>query len=289
MTQRTVAIVQARMGSTRLPGKVLRNLQGVPVLGRIVERLSHVKGISEIVLATSDQCGDTPIADYGKAHGLTVCRGSETDVLDRFYQAAVLAQADVVLRAKAECPLLDPALVSRLRKEFASGTYDTHALACGPSNDIQGFHPGRFPAGLDAEVISMEALTEAWIEAKAASHREDVTAYVRAQPRRFRVGSLHSEQDTSDVRLSLETEADLKLLDWIYQELAPSSPIFGLPQVLQLLAMHPEKTSTFASMAPPATSGEFVFSPTTSSRKRPSERPSERAKKTRSVRGRTGT
>jgi spore coat polysaccharide biosynthesis protein SpsF (cytidylyltransferase family) len=228
------------MGSTRLPGKVLRPLAGEPVLGRIVERLRRVPEIAEVIVATSDLPIDTPIADFCASRNTSYFRGSETDVLDRFYRAALQAKAEVLVRVTGDCPLVDPSLVSSVLQTFAEGRFDHYAVACGAGVAHEGFKAGRFPDGMDAEAFTMKALKEAWNEATLPLHREHVTPFLWSQPKRFRLGNHTSVADYSDWRLTLDHEGDLRLIDWVYRQLATKHPHFGLREVVQLLEANPD-------------------------------------------------
>ena len=174
-SQRPIAIVQARMGSTRLPGKVLAVLAGHPVLWHVVDRLRFCRSLRAIVVATTIQPEDDAIEQWCCNHAVRCFRGDDADVLDRYYQAARFFQADPIVRITADCPVIDPTVVDEVVWEFYRGNYDICGLG------------GEFPDGLDCEVMAFRALEIAWRDAQWASEREHVTPFLYKHPERFRV------------------------------------------------------------------------------------------------------
>src|SRR5512143_188144 len=177
---KTIGIIQARTGSTRLPGKVMRNLSGKPVLRWAVDAVRNAIGIDEVVLATSLLPGDDIIESYCNDNNITCFRGSETDVLDRFYQCAKLLGADIVLRFTADCPLLDPNVISEVIKlrEMTGADYATNT------------DPPTYPDGLDVECFTFSALEAAHREAVRAVDRDCVTEFIRRNRHRFKSANL---------------------------------------------------------------------------------------------------
>ncbi len=241
MLGKLVTIIQARMGSSRLPGKVLMPVLDEPILGHIVSRLSTVGRVDTIVVATSDQDIDDPIAEHCSAKGISCFRGSENDVLDRFYQAATAVGADTVIRITGDCPLVDPALVSRLIDYYATNGFDYCGIATG-AGVAKGDFQGRFPDGLDAEIFKMEVLQAAWHEARGQLFREHVTPFIWKQPERFNLGTLKSpDRDYSNLRWTVDNREDYEVIRWVYEELYPVKPNFNMQDVLSLFERHPEK------------------------------------------------
>lgn len=236
---RAVAIVQARMGSTRLPGKVLRPLAGGPVLWHVVERARQAPGLAEVVVATSSEPGDEAVQAFCRERDISVFAGSETDVLDRYYRAATAFGADPVVRITADCPLVDPDVIDRVLGLYRTGRYDYVASAAGaPARLCDG---GRYPDGLSVEVCSYAALARAWREADERSDREHVTPYLSRVPGRFRVGIVRSAADLSHLRLTVDYEEDLELVSRLYEALySDERPFFGLAEVVAHLEAHPE-------------------------------------------------
>lgn len=232
---RIVAIIQARMGSTRLPEKVLMPIVGKPVLWHIVHRIKNVKEIDTIVIATSDSNKDNRIAEFCEVNKIDCFRGSEEDVLDRFYKAAIKYNPDFLLRVTGDCPLVDPDLISELIKYYINNKFDHCGIATGAGAAREGFI-GRFPDGLDAEIFTMSALRAAWREAEGQLYREHVTPYLWKQPGRFKIGSLISkDKDYSRFRWTLDNQEDYELIKWIYEQLYPVKNNFNMYDVLELL------------------------------------------------------
>jgi spore coat polysaccharide biosynthesis protein SpsF len=224
-----VGIVQARMGSTRLPGKVLMDLDGKSVLERVVRRLRRSKLVAEVVVATTILEKDDVIALECQRIGSVCFRGSEQDVLDRYYQAARECNADTIVRITADCPLIDPEIIDRIIECFLRERADY------ATNDV----PQTFPRGLDVEVFSMSSLKRAWKEATAPYQREHVTPYFYEHPEIFRVVSLPGDIDSAPYRWTLDTEDDLKLLRAVYDRFR-NRDTFGYSEILALMSREPE-------------------------------------------------
>ena len=235
---RTIAIIQARMGSTRLPGKVLRLVLGQPMLGHIVHRVAAARGVDLVVVATSELPGDDPIRAYCAIAGIACFAGNERDVLDRFYQCATTHHADLIVRITADCPLADPTLIEAIIAYRAEGGYDHAGIATGAG--AARLDGGRYPDGLDAECFRMEVLAQAWREAVAPSDREHVTPFLWRQPERFKLGQLKSPIDYSHLRWTVDNEVDFNLIVALYTALHRENRIFTMHEVLDHLAAHPE-------------------------------------------------
>jgi spore coat polysaccharide biosynthesis protein SpsF (cytidylyltransferase family) len=231
-----VAIVQARMGSTRLPGKVLMDVAGEPLLWRVVERLRRAPSLREIVVATSTQPADAAVVELCRERGIPCVAGSESDVLDRYREAALRFDADPVIRATGDCPLIDPAPVERVLETYRGGGYDYVALAAGGPGAQSGC--GRFPSGFDNECFSFAALETAWRESTVQSDREHVTPFMYRTDR-FRVGRVAAPADLGHFRCSVDNPEDLELVRRVYAELG-SDGDFGLPEILSLFERRPE-------------------------------------------------
>jgi spore coat polysaccharide biosynthesis protein SpsF len=226
---RTVCIIQARMSSTRLPGKVLLPLVGRAVLSHLLERLSYCTTLSEVVVATSDDASDDVLAQWCLDQGVQVFRGSLNDVLDRYYQCALSHQAQAVVRITADCPALDPALVDDVVGGFQAGAYDLFYLG------------GEFPDGLDCAVFSFSALQRAWREARLPSEREHVGPYVVNHPEWFRIGHLEKFKGLAHHRWTLDEPRDLVFLQSVFERLQqPTGRPFLTQDLLGLLDREPE-------------------------------------------------
>lgn len=223
-----VAIVQARMSSSRLPGKVMMPLANKPVLGHIVERLSYCKQVKHIVVATTDQASDDPVVDYCKANNIRFYRGSLEDVLDRFYHAALISDANPIVRITGDCPVIDPVVVDAVITGYLSGNYDCYGLG------------GEFPDGLDCTVYSFSAIEKAWKEAKLQSEREHVGPYIENNLHLFKNGRLEIFHGLSEHRWTLDEPNDYKLLCKIFDYLYCSESPFMTHEILEVLKTHPE-------------------------------------------------
>ncbi len=238
---RTVAIVQARMGSRRLPGKVLRLLAGSPMLEHVLRRAAAAPGIDAVVLATSTAPEDTPVAALATALGFPVHRGSLDDVLDRFHGAALAQSATVVVRLTADCPLLDPAVIGEVVALRA------HTGADYASN----VHPPTFPDGLDCEVFTHAALNAAWREAVRPADREHVTPFLYTSGERFRCVNLARCVPCADVRLTVDEADDAARVESILLRLPPDD--FSHGTVLKVLEALSE--SALFNAGPPRNQG----------------------------------
>ena len=224
-----VAIIQARMGSSRLPGKVSMDLGGETVLGRVVRRLQRSRHISKIVVATTTVPADEVIVAECDRLEVLCFRGSEHDVLDRYYQAARANAADALVRVTSDCPLIDPELVDETVEVFR----DEHA------DYASNVFPRTYPRGLDTEVFSFDALDRAWREAREAHQREHVTPYLYEHPQIFKLASLSGAADYSRYRWTLDTREDLELLRAIYSRFDGRDD-FSWQEVLCLMEREPE-------------------------------------------------
>lgn len=236
---KTIAIVQARLGSTRLPGKVLLPLAGKTILWHIVNRLRSVSKIDEIIVATSDQPENLRILEYCQQNAISTFVGSEHDVLDRFYKAAVSHSAQRIIRVTADCPLIDPETVSRLIDTFEQNNFDYCAVFTGAG--AAQSKEGRYPDGLDCEIFRFSALEKAWREASQPPHREHVTPYIWRNPSKFKLGRLCSPTDLGFLRVTLDHQEDYNLICWIYDQVYKTGTIFNLDSVLTLFKNNQEK------------------------------------------------
>jgi glutamate-1-semialdehyde 2,1-aminomutase len=225
---KTLAIVQARMGSTRLPGKSMKPLAGAPMIEVLLGRLSASRHIDAIVLATSEDTRNDPLAAHVASLGYEVFRGSEHDVLDRYYQAAVGRKPEVVVRITGDCPLMDAALVDRIIEAHRAGGYDYTSNVAPPS----------FPDGLDIEVFNFEVLSRAWKETREPRDREHVTPYLR-ESGKFRTGNVAHETDLSGERWTVDEAEDLAVVEAVFDHFGPRRD-FGWGEVLALRRQRPD-------------------------------------------------
>ena len=237
----TLAVIQARMGSSRLPGKVLKSIRGKAILLHIVERLRAVPSIDEVVVAVPDDDSNQVLRTFCRVQGISFWAGSENNVLDRFYGAACRHGGDPVLRVTADCPLVDPGSVEKLIAMYRTGEFDYVAVAAGA--DAEGLSTGRFPDGLDTECFSFTALQQAWKEATDPRDREHVTRFIWRQKQRFRCEKLFADSPYPKLRLTVDHPLDYELVNHIYTELDREGGIFPLAEVIDLLERKPELAS----------------------------------------------
>ena len=227
---RVVVINQARLGSTRLPGKVLMELEGRPMLERQLERLARARTPDAIVIATTTEPRDQPIVDLATRLGVPLTRGSEDDVLDRYLQAGHEHAADIIVRVTADCPLIDRDVLDRC----------VDALLADPTLDYASNTLERtYPRGLDVEVLTQATLETAAREATEPEDREHVTRFVWRQPERFHLGSVTDDDDHSDLRWTVDTPEDLEVVRAVYRDLVHREPTFGYQAVLRHAATFP--------------------------------------------------
>ena len=229
---RVVAIIQARMGSTRLPGKILKKVQGKTLLEIQLERLQQSTLIEQIIVATTTQAQDDVVVDVCKELAINFYRGSEEDVLSRYYEAAVAFDANVIVRLTSDCPLIDPVIVDEVIEIYAR-QQDTIDYV---SNTLER----TYPRGLDVEVFSFEALEKAYEEAVLQRDREHVTAYFYSNPDVFKIDHVKGEQDYSHFRWTVDTPEDCELIELILNELYEDKQLFYMQDVIQLLTRYPE-------------------------------------------------
>lgn len=232
MSPRVVAIVQARMASSRLPGKVLADLGGQPVLAWVVRRASRAAGIDQVVVATSVSQEDDVVAAYCKERGFACSRGNLYDVLDRFIHAVREFDADVIVRLTGDCPLIDPELLADNLKTFLFADPPLDFAANRLPNERT------VPIGLDAEFCTREALELAWREAKAPHQREHVMPFFYEQPERFRILHIKHQPDYGNYRWTVDTSEDLELLRQVVSHF--KDDMFSWQDVLSLFKAHPE-------------------------------------------------
>ncbi|MBI5200667.1 MAG: glycosyltransferase family protein [Elusimicrobia bacterium] len=228
MALRRVLVVQARMTSTRLPGKVLMDLAGKPLLARQLDRRKSCRRADAIVVATTTNLTDDPLGALAAQQGVGLFRGSEADVLSRYAGAAERTRADLVVRITSDCPLIDAEVVDRVIERLERGDCDY------ASNVIRR----TYPRGLDAEALTLEALRRSDREAKSPPAREHVTYHLlRENPKAYRLASVEDSADHSDLRWTVDTAEDLAMVRAVYEALGPSAPY---ADVLKFVRAHPE-------------------------------------------------
>ncbi|TKJ17321.1 acylneuraminate cytidylyltransferase [Candidatus Woesearchaeota archaeon B3_Woes] len=224
-----VAIIQARMGSSRLPGKMMKLINNKPIIWHVINNVKTVKSINSIVIATSTEKNNDILIEEVKKYGVDVFVGSENDVLDRYYQAAKTFKADVIVRITADCPLIDSEVVERVIEVFKENKCDYASNTLPPS----------YPDGLDVEVFSFDTLEKTWKEAKQESEREHVTSYMKVgkNESKFKKINIKNKEDLSHIRLTLDYEEDFNLIKEIIERINKNQ--IHLSDILELIKKDP--------------------------------------------------
>lgn len=221
---KNLLIIQARTGSSRLPNKVLKELCGKPMLQHIVERTQYSKRVSHVLVATTVRQEDKEIEDLCIKNGIDCFRGSEDDVLDRYYQAASLYHPINVIRITADCPFIDPEIIDQIIQVHEEGGYDY------TSNTLVE----TYPDGLDTEVFKFSALEKAWEKAELASEREHVTPYIKFKDD-FRRFSVEYHPSLAEKRWTVDTDVDFEVVTQVYKALYGKKDIFLMNDILDFL------------------------------------------------------
>jgi spore coat polysaccharide biosynthesis protein SpsF len=248
MKPKVVAIIQGRMSSSRLPGKILADIAGQPMLQRVFIRTSRAATVTETIFATTTDASDDPVAEYCDYSGIPFTRGSLFDVLDRYYQAAKETKADIIVRITADCPVIDPALIDDVVRTLLDDEYDF------VSNRLPPPWHRTYPIGLDVEACTFKVLAKAWKEAREPRHREHAMPYfyegaelttVNRQlqtgisPRGFNFALLHHATDFGDYRWTVDTPEDLEFMRLVYRHFDGRND-FTWKEVLDLVHNEPD-------------------------------------------------
>ena len=229
---RKLIIVQARMTSTRLPGKVMKIVCGKPLLEHLINRLKRVKCADQIVIATTVNETEDIIVDLCKKLDISYFRGSEEDVLGRYYETAVEYGGDVIIRITSDCPVIDPDVVDYLidfyMKNLKKYDYVTNTLK------------RTYPRGMDVEIVSFKALKEAHFNAYDPFDREHVTPFIRNRLTQYRLHNIKYSSDLSRYRLTVDTSEDMELIRRIFESLYVENPEFTMKDILSKMAANPE-------------------------------------------------
>ncbi len=251
--RRPLIAIQARLTSTRLPGKVLLDLAGAPLIVRMVERVARMKTPARIVVATTTDRADDTLVTVCQSAGIDVFRGHPSDLLDRHLEAARHYRAEIVAKVPSDCPLIDPFVIDAVLARFARNDSDY----------TSNLHPASFPDGNDAEVMTVETLETAWREAQMDFEREHTTPYIWERPERFRLSNVlweerddghpapgHPTRDYSmSHRFTIDYPEDYEFIRRVYEALYPADPGFGLYDILDLLERRPDLMALNAKYA----------------------------------------
>jgi len=227
MDKKIVAIIQARMGSTRLPGKSMEDLAGKPLVWRFLERVKRAKKLDEIILATTTKPEDDVLVGVAEDIGVKTFRGSENDLVDRYYQAAKLHKADFVVRACADDPVIEPGEIDRIIEEHLKGENDF-------SSNTHNINGNMYPDGLGCEVMSFETLEELWRVTEDPSHREHPHTYFYDNPDKYTIGTIQCPEAfrRPDLVLDVNTPDELAYLRAIFEYWYPKKNDFHITDVI---------------------------------------------------------
>ena len=228
--KKIAAIVQARMSSSRLPQKVLMDLQGKPVIEQVFHQLSYSKLLNEIILATSSDSSDDPLIEWAKSKQIKYFRGDLNNVLKRFYDTAKYFNIEVIVRITADCPLIDPEIVDNVIEQYLIGNHDY----------FSNTNPPTFPDGLDTEVFSFVSLEKAFDRAKLLSEIEHVTPYIRNHPEEFKIGNYSSSINYEHFRWTLDNPEDYYFISAVYNNLYEEGTFIKWHDVIKFLDKNKE-------------------------------------------------
>jgi len=232
------AIIQARMSSTRLPGKIMMTVNDKPLLHYVINQVRHSKKINKLIVATTELPQDNEIVQFLTSYDVDVFRGNETDVLDRYYQCAKNFKADTIVRITSDCPLIDPNLIDNCITEFENNGYDYFSNINKKAGENWVYHLSGYPLGFAVEVFTYATLENAWKNAKKPSEREHVTQYILNNPKSFKIGNMENSSDYSDIRLAVDHKIDFDLVKIVIEHF-PINAIFKLEKVVDFLNNNP--------------------------------------------------
>jgi len=235
MSLTIVTVIQSRMGSTRLPGKVMMPLAGKPLLYRMYERVAASEFSGIIVVAATKEETDIPIIQLCEENDINYYLGHSTDLLDRHYQAAKIFNADVVVKIPSDCPLIDPNIIDKVIKYYIDNKHNF--------DFVSNLHPPSYPDGNDVEAMTMKSLEDAWQNAELPLEREHTTPFFWDNPDRFRIGNITLETGldfSMTRRFTIDYEEDYDFIKTVYDELYSENGLFTLDDILNLLNSKPE-------------------------------------------------
>jgi len=221
-------MIQARIGSIRLPGKALKKIEGKPMIWHMINRAKKIKSVQQIIIITTRRSEDRVFLKTAQENGVFGFQGSEKDVLDRHYSCAIKFNANPIIRITSDCPLIDPYLVERMLQVFLKNNYDY----------VTNRNPPTFPDGLDTEIFTFSALKKAARYAKMSSEREHVSPYIVKNPKKFKIFNYKNKKDLSHLRWTIDEKRDLRFVRQIYSRMKPKT-LFSTNAVLKILSDEP--------------------------------------------------
>ena len=242
MKKKIYAIIQARMSSSRLPGKVLKKIKQKPMLHYVIKQVKASKMVDEIIIVTTTEKEDNLIVNFCLKNEIKCFRGSNLDLLDRYYNCAKKYNCDPIVRVTSDCPLVDPEVIDKTISEFLKKKYD---YISNNLEKIKGKWENsmcNYPQGMTVEVSSFKALKKAWNEAKKPSEREHVFPYIQFNPKKFNVNSIKYHKDLSHIRCTVDRKSDLKFVRKIY-DLIPDKKYISISDIEKVIKKNPKLIS----------------------------------------------
>jgi spore coat polysaccharide biosynthesis protein SpsF len=227
--KKITVMIQARTGSSRLPGKVLSQIENKSMIWHVINRVKKIKSVQQIVLITTNDESDQVLLDIAKNEDIMGFAGDTTNVLSRHYQCALKTSADPIIRITSDCPIIDPYLVEDMLQFFLTHNYDY----------VSNIHPATYPDGLDVEIFSFQTLEKTFLDAKLNSEKEHVTPYVEKHPELFNIFNFENDEDLSHIRLTVDEKEDLELIQHLYSVMSPKND-FGLNEIKNIISKNPE-------------------------------------------------
>jgi len=230
MSEKKITVmIQARTGSSRLPGKVLSKIENKNMIWHVINRVKKIKSVQQIALITTNEESDQILLDISKDEDIIGFAGDETNVLNRHYQCALKISADPIIRITSDCPIIDPYLVEEMLQFFLTHNYDY----------VSNIHPATYPDGLDVEIFSFQTLEKTFLDAKLNSEKEHVTPYMEKHPELFNTFNFENNEDLSNIRLTVDQKEDLELIQNLYSVMSPKND-FGLNEIKDIFSKNPE-------------------------------------------------
>lgn len=238
--RKITAIIQARMSSTRLPGKVLMNIENKPMLYHVVKQTLASKLIDDVVIATTTYSEDDAIEKLCKQLKLKYFRGSKNDLLDRYYKCAKKFKCDIIVRITSDCPFIDPDIIDMMINKFLKNSYDYVSNNVEKNKNKWKNSTCNFPQGMTVEVSSFPILEKAWKEAKKPSEREHVFPYVQFHPKLFKISNIIHKKDISYLRCTVDRKEDLKFVQEIYKRISKQKKVIRVKDILRIANNEPD-------------------------------------------------
>ena len=226
-----IAIIQVRMGSTRLPGKALKEILGKPMLWHLINRVKEAKLVGKVVIATTRNKEDKVIINFAKENGIDYYAGSENDIVDRSYMSAKKIGAEAIVRITGDCPLIEPQIIDKAVEYYLKNKDRI--------DYVSNVHPPTYPDGLDVEIYPFKTLERMWREIKDPFSREWIYTYIVENPDKFRIANIENETDLSGMRWTVDYKEDLDFVREIYKMLYEHDRVFHMEAILELLRQNP--------------------------------------------------